>query len=46
LSRAYERLGPDRPKLLEIRIVYRVHRLSSGRNVGRRDVPFAEWKRP
>lgn len=46
LSRAYARLGPDRPELVEIRVVYRVHRLSGGRGIGYRDVAFAEWKRP
>jgi hypothetical protein len=46
LARAYERLGPDRPELVEIRVVYRVHRLSRGRSIGHHDVPFAEWQRP
>jgi hypothetical protein len=45
LSRAYERLGPDRPELWEIRLVYRLHRLARGRAAGHRDVTFAVWKR-
>ncbi|MGH2694189.1 MAG: hypothetical protein ACRDJJ_05165 [Actinomycetota bacterium] len=45
LSVAYERLGPDRPELVEIRLVYRVHRLAQGRSAGHRDVTSAVWSR-